>query len=280
MKYIEIKAYAKINLGLNIVSKRLDGYHNLQTIFYPLTDLYDLLEFNRSDKFEFTCDNLSLMNDNANLVIKAKKMLEKNIGNPIHVSINLHKRIPIGAGLGGGSSDAAATLISLNELFRIGLNYEQLIDIALQLGSDVPFFIKAKPSYGKSRGEILEPLPFEIRYPILIVNPGIHISTKEAFNNITPKENQIDLKEIFSKETIDYNLIREKVTNDFENYVFNKYPEIAEIKRIMYNNNALFALMSGSGSTVFGIFNNVKVAESVIDLLPNNYFCLINNPDH
>lgn len=150
----------------------------------------------------------------------------------------------------------------------------------LQLGSDVPFFIKAKPSYGKSRGEILEPLPFEIRYPILIVNPGIHISTKEAFNNITPKENQIDLKEIFSKETIDYNLIREKVTNDFENYVFNKYPEIAEIKRIMYNNNALFALMSGSGSTVFGIFNNVKVAESVIDLLPNNYFCLINNPDH
>lgn len=278
MNYIEIKAYAKINLGLNIVSKRQDGYHNLNTVFYPLTELYDILEFKLSDKFMFNCDNDFISKDN--LVIKAKNILERIIGNTLNVSIKLHKSIPIGAGLGGGSSDAAATLISLNELFNIGLKYEQLLDLALQLGSDVPFFIKAKPAFGKSRGEILEMIPLDIQHPILIVNPGIHISTKDAFLNITPKENQIDLKSIFSSENLDFDLIRNKVTNDFENYVFQKYPEVAEIKRVMYSNKALFALMSGSGSTVYGIFQNIKQAQSVIEKMPKNYFCSLNNPDH
>lgn len=277
MKYIEIKAPAKINIGLKALSKREDGFHNLSTLFYPINDLYDTLIFEKSNHFSFLCDVENIPKDDSNLIVKAKNILEIETNKKINVKIKLIKRIPTEAGLGGGSSDAATTLISLNEMFSLGLNYEKLITLSLKLGSDVPFFIKPKPSIGKSRGEILEPIELEIQEPILIVNPKIKVSTKEAFSEIQPFNSEIDYQSLISNGKIDYQLLKEKVTNDFEKNIFSYYPEIKNIKNIMFENGALFSLMTGTGSTVFGIFNNVEEAEKVVQLFPKNYFTFISN---
>lgn len=277
MKYIEIKAPAKINIGLKVLSKREDGFHNLSTLFYPINDLYDTLIFEKSNYFSFLCDAENIPKDNSNLIVKAKNILEIETNKKINVMIKLIKRIPTEAGLGGGSSDAATTLISLNEMFSLGLNYEKLITLSLKLGSDVPFFIKPKPSIGKSRGEILEPIELEIQEPILIVNPKIKVSTKEAFSEIQPFNSEIDYQSLISNGKIDYQLLKEKVTNDFEKNIFSHYPDIKNIKNIMLENGALFSLMTGTGSTVFGIFNNVEDAEKVVQLFPKNYFTFISN---
>jgi len=277
MKYIEIKAPAKINIGLKVLSKREDGFHNLSTLFYPINDLYDTLIFEKSNHFSFLCDAENIPKDDSNLIVKAKNILEIETNKKINVQIKLIKRIPTEAGLGGGSSDAATTLISLNEMFSLGLNYEKLITLSLKLGSDVPLFIKPKPSIGKSRGEILEPIELEIQEPILIVNPKIKVSTKEAFSEIQPFNSEIDYQSLISNGKIDYQLLKEKVTNDFEKNIFSHYPEIKNIKNIMLENGALFSLMTGTGSTVFGIFNNVEEAEKVVQLFPKNYFTFISN---
>lgn len=277
MKYIEIKAPAKINIGLKVLSKREDGFHNLSTLFYPINDLYDTLIFEKSNHFSFLCDVENIPKDDSNLIVKAKNILEIETNKKINVKIKLIKRIPTEAGLGGGSSDAATTLISLNEMFSLGLNYEKLITLSLKLGSDVPFFIKPKPSIGKSRGEILEPIELEIQEPILIVNPKIKVSTKEAFSEIQPFNSEIDYQSLISNGKIDYQLLKEKVTNDFEKNIFSHYPDIKNIKNIMLENGALFSLMTGTGSTVFGIFNNVEDAEKVVHLFPKNYFTFISN---
>lgn len=279
MRFIEIKAPAKINIGLFVLSKRTDGYHNLLTLFYPINDLFDVLTFERTSSFEFICDDKNIPCDENNLIVKAKSLLERISGKIINVKITLDKKIPTQAGLGGGSSDAAAALISLNEMFELNLKYEQLLGLALQLGSDVPFFIKAKPAIGRSRGEILQYVDLEINDPILIINPGINVSTKEAFAKIKPLERDFDFTSIIKNGSLDYSLMKEKITNDFEEHVFELYPEIKRIKEILYENGARFSLMSGSGSTVYGVFPDVGSAERAKELLPKNYFCLISNPD-
>ena len=278
MKFIEIKAPAKINIGLNILSKRDDGFHNLSTLFYPIVDLYDVLTFELSDQFDFKCNTNSVPNDDSNLVVKAKNLLEKISGKKINAKINLEKNIPSQAGLGGGSSDAATTLISLNEMYKLGLDYKKLNDLALQLGSDVPFFIKSKPAIGTSRGEILEYIDFEITEPILIVYPKINISTKEAFQNIFPKNSNMNFHFLIQKEKLDYELLKSKVKNDFEEFVFRKYPEIGKIKSQLYQDGALFSLMSGSGSSIYGIFTDISSAESAKQHYHKNHFCFLSNP--
>lgn len=280
MKYIEVKAPAKINIGLHIINKRNDGFHNLHTLFYPIYDLYDTLKFTLADRFDFICDNNSIPTDDNNLVVKTKLLLEKFSNRKLNVKIELIKRIPTQAGLGGGSSDAAATLVSLNEVFNLHLNFNQISELALQLGSDVPFFIKSKPAIGKLRGEILEYIDLEIDKYIVIVKPEINISTKEAFTNCTLSKNEIDYEKIISKNNIDFELLKKLATNDFEAYVFSKYPEIESIKNKLYMNGALYASMSGSGSTVFGIFNNLKDANNSIITLPKKYFYWISTPRH
>ncbi|MCL6098622.1 MAG: 4-(cytidine 5'-diphospho)-2-C-methyl-D-erythritol kinase [Bacteroidetes bacterium] len=275
---MEVKAPAKINIGLKILSKRPDGFHNLSTLFYPLNDLYDVLTFEPSDRFEFFCDSESAPKDESNLVVKAKKLLSETTGSIINVKITLDKKIPSQAGLGGGSSDAAATLKSLNELFRLELNHQQLMNLALQLGSDVPFFIDATPSIGKSRGEILHNINLHIDEPMLIVNPMINISTKEAFQNISGHSIAIEYNNFIRNGRLDYAKMREKVENDFEKYVFGKYPEIGSIKSLMYENGALFSLMSGSGSTVYGMFSNLESAVLAAQKIPPEYFVFISNP--
>lgn len=280
MKFIEIKAPAKINIGLNILAKRKDGFHNLSTLFYPIVDLYDVLTFELSDKFNFTCNSNSVPNDDSNIVVKAKILLEKISDKKINVLINLNKNIPSQAGLGGGSSDAAATLISLNEMFQLGLDYRNLNELALQLGSDVPFFIKSKPAIGTSRGEILEFIDLEITEPLLIVYPKINISSKEAFQNIVSNISDIDFHSLIEKEKLDYDFVRSKVKNDFEKFVFAKYPEIEELKSQLYQDGALFALMSGSGSSVYGIFKDINSAKTAKNKLTKNYFSFLSNPHY
>jgi 4-diphosphocytidyl-2-C-methyl-D-erythritol kinase len=278
MDYIEIKAPAKINIGLNILSKRPDSYHNLSTLFYPIEDLFDTLTFRPTDRFEFTCNNMSIPQDDNNIVVKAKQLLESTYGKPINVKITLEKRIPSQAGLGGGSSDAAVTLISLNEMFHFNLKHDQLISLALQLGSDVPFFIKAKPAIGTSRGEILEYVDLEINEPIIVINPKINISTKEAFQNIIPVDAQFNFHDLIKDGKLNYNTARNSLKNDFESYVFEKYPEISIIKKSLYDNGALLASLSGSGSTVYGIFQNIDDAVIAASVIPQSYYKYFSNP--
>ncbi len=275
MKFIEVKAPAKINIGLKILSKRSDAFHNLSTLFYPIHDLCDVLTFEFSDQFEFYCDSESVPKDNSNLVIKARNLISEITGKTINVKITLTKRIPVQAGLGGGSSDAAATLKSLNKLFRLELKHQHLINLALQLGSDVPFFIDASPSIGESRGEILHKINLRISEPILIVNPMINISTVEAFKNIFNYSTKPEYNSFIKNGKIDYPFFRKTVTNDFEEYVFRKYPQIENLKSLMYENGALFSLLSGSGSTVYGIFPNLESAIKSSEKIPQQYFVFI-----
>lgn len=274
MDYLEIKAPAKINFGLYITSKREDGYHNLETIFYPIYDLYDEMFFMPSDSFILTTDNEDLNNED-NLIVKAKDLLEDFTGKKINVKIDLKKNIPMGAGMGGGSSDAATTLISLNEMFDLKVDNPTLMKLALKLGSDVPFFIKPKSSFAKSRGEELSLIDFHISLPILIVNPGIHVSTKSAYQNIKPHKSEFNLKDLEHFDLTQSAELIKNVRNDFEDFVFNSFPQVKAIKDEMYKMGAIFSLMTGSGSTVFGIFKDLDAAEKARRCFPKEYFTFI-----
>lgn len=244
---------AKINLGLNIVEKRADGYHNLETVFYPI-QINDIVEIvtNTELKLSFTSTGLSVnVDDVNNLCVKAFNLLNKDFDLPF-VKIHLHKQIPMGAGLGGGSADAAFVLQALNNKFNLQISENKMIDYALQLGSDCPFFVINKSCFATSRGEKLEKLTLDLhQYKILIINPGIHISTAIAFSKIIPQKTKKSVYEIISNplETWKDNLV-----NDFENSVFNDFPTIQNIKNYLYTQGAIYASMSGTGSTVYGIF--------------------------
>ena len=275
MERLTLNAPAKINLGLNIVSKRTDGFHNLETFFYPIYDLHDKIIFEKSKHFIFDSNNDELVRDPNNLILKAHTLIENHVKKKLPIKIILQKNIPIGAGLGGGSSDAAAILLGLNELFQLNISIQKLSELSLVLGSDVPFFIKAKPAVGYSRGEMLQQSELYIEHPILIVNPGIHISTKQAFKNITPNESEFNYKYFLESEKMDFNFLSEYLINDFENYVFSNYLGIKNIKEVMKECGALYSLMSGTGSTVYGIFDNFVQINDVIDKLPDNYFTFV-----
>ena len=277
MQTIHLKSPAKINVGLNVIRKRDDGFHDIETIFYPI-NIFDELTFEKADSFHFTSNNKDLESDSNNLIIKAKILLEQFSGKKINVKISLNKNIPIGAGLGGGSSNCASTLLSLNELYNLNIDENKLRKIALQLGSDVPFFINPKPSIASSRGEILNEINFKINFPILIVNPGIHVSTKWAFENLKVKQPEFRLTEMISEKTFSFETMKDKISNDFEKIVFNKYPEIADIKSKMYKLGALFSLMTGTGSTVFGIFKTINDIQKAKNNF-NKYYSIIHYED-
>lgn len=274
MQNIKIKAPAKINVGLNIVNKRDDGFHNLETVFYHIDDLYDELTFEKSNKLELFFVEKNQILENDNIIIKAVKLLEQKTGKILNIKITLKKNIPIGAGLGGGSSDGAATLKAINKLYSLNLTFEELKTLALELGSDVPLFLYDYPTIGKSRGELLEKTKLKIDLPILLVNPGIHISTKDAFSTIVPKQNIFDNSEIQNCEIDEWG---GNVVNDFEKSVFELHPEIKNIKAKLTENGAQFSLMSGTGSTVYGIFESISKAKSVAELFPKSYFVFIGN---
>lgn len=278
INYIEIKAPAKINIGLNIIRKRIDGYHDIETIFYPVKDLFDLVTIRRADKFSFNCSDAAL-SDNSNLIVKTKNILESETKKEIKAEVFLEKKIPTGAGLGGGSSDAAAAMLAFNDMFSLGLSIDRLKELALNLGSDAPFFIRPQPCFAESRGERIFPIDFEINYPILIINPGVHVSTKEAYAGVKPQIPSFSLKNNFKKINFKSEAVK-LVINDFENLIFKKHPEIKHLKDMLYKFGAFFALMSGSGSTVYGIFNDYGQAIKAKNCFEkDNYFSFINRTE-
>lgn len=244
---------AKINLGLHILVKRPDGYHELETCFYPV-QWKEALEIIESDKTVVTTSGIVIPDHGDNIIFKAYQLLQAQYDLP-PVKIHLHKVIPIGAGLGGGSADAAFTLMLLNNYFSLGLDDEQLITFAIQLGADCAFFIKNKPMLATGIGEKLSEANITLAGKFIqLVYPNIHISTKEAFANITPGAPSMRIRDIFEKNSLlDW---KDVLSNDFEKPLFKKYPVLNEIKKQLYESGAIYAAMSGSGSSMFGIFDH------------------------
>jgi 4-diphosphocytidyl-2-C-methyl-D-erythritol kinase len=248
---------AKINLGLMITGKRPDGFHDIETIFYPV-DLFDALEVventggSESDVLTVT-GNILQGKPEDNLVITAVNKLRETNFFPF-LKIHLHKKIPAGAGLGGGSSDAASILKTINRTFRLSLSNDELKKIATSLGSDCPFFIDREPAFASGRGDILMPLePFLEGLYILLLNPGFLISTREAYENCEPALPLFSLPDMIARPILEW---KELIINDFEKTIFQKYPRISTIKQALYDTGALYSSMSGSGSTVYGIFRD------------------------
>jgi len=247
---------AKINLGLTVSGKRPDGFHDIETIFY-LVNFCDALEIvvgtdgSESDQLTVTGLDLPCVNDE-NLVLAAVSQLRRNFSFPF-LKMHLHKVIPYGAGLGGGSSDAAGTLNIINRMFEFSISNGELKSIALTLGSDCPFFIDGNPALATGRGEIFKPLKNLLEgLKIILLNPGIHVNTREAYENCMPSGNGHHLGNIISKPVKDW---RKLMINDFEKTIFSKYPLIGYFKEKLYESGALFSSMSGSGSSVYGIYN-------------------------
>ncbi|QSE95937.1 4-(cytidine 5'-diphospho)-2-C-methyl-D-erythritol kinase [Fulvivirga lutea] len=242
---------AKINLGLNILSKREDGYHNIESCFYPF-DLSDILEILPAKKLSFTSSGIAIPgNTKNNLCIRAFELLKADF-NITDVQIHLHKIIPIGAGLGGGSSDASFTLKVLNQLFDLQLTDDQLEAYAALLGSDCPFFIRNKPVLAKGTGTEFEDINISLaEYEIKIEYPQIHIGTAEAYAGVTPNKPSKSVKEILTQPISTWKNV---LKNDFENSIFPNHPKIYSLKEDMYARGAVYASMTGSGSAVYGIF--------------------------
>ena len=279
---------AKINIGLDVVRRRPDGYHDIETLFVPAPSLSDVLEVVKADTPMLKCYGIPCnVEPENNLCFKAFRLMQERygIGN---VNIFLYKNIPSGAGLGGGSSDAAFTIVAINEVFELGLSQERLAEIAAQLGSDCPFFIYNTPMFASGRGEILDPYPIDLSgYHIEIVTPDIHISTPEAYKGVDsikfdcigaaseeivragnrrdeptgPERSYFGAKGadtvLQEKLLLGIDKWRENVLNDFEAYAFAKYPILAEIKQSLYDRGAVYASMTGSGSALYGFFPNL-----------------------
>lgn len=242
---------AKINLGLNIVSKRPDGYHNIETIFYPVP-VKDALEIVEAPRFSFSQTGIPVDAPvEKNLVVKALNLLKADYLIP-ELEVHLLKAIPFGAGLGGGSADAAFMLRLVNEYCKLGIPADKLETLAASIGADCPFFIRNTPVFASGTGNIFEPVELSLKgYHLCLVKPDVAVSTPMAYAMVTPQAPEISLKEIIRMPVDSW---KETMLNDFEASVFPKFPVIGEIKEALYQAGALYAAMSGSGSSVFGLF--------------------------
>lgn len=264
---------SKINIGLNVVEKRKDGYHNLETVFYPI-NLHDALELETIDgiapdvgyQLKVAGTVLDGTPDD-NLIVKAYKLLKKDFDLP-PVSIYIYKHIPTGAGLGGGSSDAAFMIKALNSKFALGLTMQKMEEYAVMLGADCPFFINNKPVFATGIGNIFEPINLSLKGKTLVlIKPDIFVSTRDAYSAVKPQVPEVSLTELLSQPIETW---KDNVVNDFEASVFPKYAEIAAIKDKLYDLGAIYASMSGSGSSVYGIF---KSPVENVDEKFAGYFC-------
>lgn len=242
---------AKINLGLNIVSKRPDGYHNIETVFYPIP-VKDALEAVPAPALSFSQTGIAVdAPAEKNLVMKAYRLLETVASLP-PLEIHLLKSIPFGAGLGGGSADAAFMLTLLNQIGRLGLSETELEDLAARIGADCPFFIRNRPVFATGTGNVFQPVDLSLTgYHLCLVKPDVSVSTPEAYARVTPAAPALSLKEIIRRPVSEW---KETMVNDFEASVFPRFPEIRRLKEKLYESGALYASMSGSGSSVFGLF--------------------------
>ena len=280
MKAFQVKSFAKVNIGLKIINQRKDGLHNIETVFQEI-DLHDIITISKTSERGCTFNsNVSwLRNDSNNLCVKAYKQLSKRIQEG-GVSIDLHKKIPSGSGLGGGSSNAASVLKGLCKLYDISLSDDELAKIALNIGSDVPFFIKGGMQSLRGVGSELLPLSGCINGFYLLAVPNIHIDTKWAYNSygknffLDCATDEVNFASYLSKRTIPFELFE----NDFEKIVVPSYPEIGQIKERLQSYGSKFTSLSGTGSTVFGIFNDLDKAKSAKSLFPNSVNTFIVNP--
>ena len=273
------KAYAKINLGLRVIRKREDGFHDIETIFHRI-NLFDELTLEPSPRsISITCSNPAIPADENNLCWKAAETLRNMLGAEKGALIHLKKNIPVGAGLGGGSSDAAAVLLSLPSLWNIPVDPSTLAEIALQIGSDVPFFLHNRSAYAEGRGERLQFITLSLPYWILVVTPSVHISTAWAYRELSARTRQ-DLQpaKFYDGATCKLARISTLMQNDFEDVVFPIHTEVAEIRKQLLTRGAAFALMSGSGSSVFGLFEDADTADNVGRFFGTQYQISITEP--
>lgn len=257
---------AKINLGLNIVEKRNDGFHNIETIFYPVgwNDVLEIIPNKTTNSleqdFNLHLSGIPILGSlNENLLYKAYQIIKKIKPVP-RINVYLHKAIPMGAGLGGGSSDAAYFIKQLNEQFSLNLSEPEMIEIASQLGSDCAFFIKNKPVYATEKGNVFSETSINLsNLYIVIIFPNVHSNTKEAYSLVTPQKSQKNILTIINQPIDTW---KNELKNDFEKSIFKLYPIVEQVKNNLYNIGAVYASMSGSGSAVFGLFNTeVNIGE-------------------
>jgi 4-diphosphocytidyl-2-C-methyl-D-erythritol kinase len=265
MSICTFPSYGKINLGLLLLQKRSDGYHDIATVFQQI-DLHDTLSIHPSSTFRLTVSEPSLSVKENNLIYRAFKMIQNKLQNRDGVDIHLEKRIPVGGGLGGGSSNAAVTLMALNRIWGDKLSRKELMQLGGQIGSDVPFFLMGGTALGQGRGEILQPLSLSMDWWIVLVCPDISISTAWAYKHariaLTKEEKFTNFRSIFEEFTP--SVLRNTLRNELEDAVFQKYPLLGEIKEILYQKDAFYASMSGSGSSVYGLFNQRIKAETAV----------------
>jgi 4-diphosphocytidyl-2-C-methyl-D-erythritol kinase len=276
---MKLRAYAKINIGLNVLGKRSDGYHDLETVFHEI-DCFDEIELQRHDKVAMTADSILVPVDGSNLCLSAANLLQKEKHVRQGVMIHLKKNIPISAGLGGGSSDAAAVLCSLNYFWELKLSNNQLHTLAAQIGSDVPFFIDGGTAYATGRGEIVESFSLTMPFWIAVVTPLIHISTTWAYNHLVPNQNgkASGLRAKLVKQISNPQKLVSIALNDFEPSAFRTYPELIRVKEKLKEMGAVFSLMSGSGSSIYGFFENEKKSLAALSSFPKNYQTSITAP--
>lgn len=250
---------AKINLGLNVIQKRDDGFHNIETVFYPI-ELTDILEFVETEKegVNFSNSGIEIGDNPNNLCVKAYRLLQKLFDLP-SIEIHLNKIIPIGAGLGGGSADGAFMMKALNEYFKLGLSLDQMAELVVQLGSDCPFFIYNEPLFAEGKGEVFSKADLDLKgWHMVLVYPNLFVPTADAYRGMVPAIPENRVLDVVKKPV---ELWKGLLKNDFEVTIFKKYPEIAKVKQLLYDNGAAYAAMSGSGSSVFGLYKekpNIK----------------------
>ena len=241
---------AKINIGLNVLEKQADGYHKLSSAFFPVNDLYDILEILPAKHSSFSSSGIAIPG-NSNICVKAFELLKADFEIE-NVIMHLHKQIPIGAGLGGGSADGAFALKALNEIFKLELSIIELEDYALQLGADCPFFIENSPKYITGIGEKMRNINLDLSsYKLKFIYPELHISTAEAYGGIIPSQPKTNLLDLINQPIENW---KKSVKNDFEVAAFAKYPELAKMKEQLYADGAIYASMTGSGSVIYGVF--------------------------
>lgn len=249
-----IKANCKINLGLRVVRKREDGYHELQTIMLPVVGLYDVVEVERTEGDEIIFSQQGIVVDcppERNLMVRAARLMQQRYGIG-GVSLKLDKRVPFGAGLGGGSSDATATIVAINEVYDLSLNKPTLSALAAELGSDTPFFVYNTPQLCTGRGEIMSPIELDLGgLWLVVVKPNEGVSTAEAYSGVKPAEPADRLTELITRPIDSWQGL---IVNDFEPHIFSAHPRIAELKDILVGSGALYASMSGSGSALFALY--------------------------
>ena len=263
-----INANCKINIGIDILRRRTDGYHDIATIMYPVKGLYDIIEVEHNDTDEprFICHGIEVDCANEdNICLKAYRLMRERYGIG-GATITLDKRVPFGAGLGGGSSDGTAVLLALNEIFELHLSIDELTALAAELGSDTPFFVRNTAQLCEGRGEILTPIELDLEgLWIAIIKPDISISTRKAYAGVTPHTPK---KPLIERISTPINTWQAEVKNDFEQSIFPSHPELADIKQQLIDSGAVYAAMSGSGSAIFGLFEQEEDAKKMRTTTP------------